>query len=49
MTPLYQSSESGYNIGPYNALQEILTAYPDKYSTISVQTGLPGMSLLYNI
>lgn len=45
----YQSSESGYNIGPYKAIQDILAIFPNNYSIISTQTGLPGMTLLYKI
>jgi len=43
----YQSSESGYNVGPYKAIKEILHNAPDKYNVISTQTGLPGMTILY--
>ncbi len=43
----YQSKESGYNVGPYNAIQDIILKYPSKYKLISLDTGLPGMSLLY--
>ena len=41
----YQSSESGYNIGPFVAVNEVVNT--DKYSIISTQMGLPGMSLVY--
>lgn len=44
----YQSPGSGYNIGPYKAMQDILRIYPDRFSVLSTQTGLPGMTLLYN-
>ncbi len=44
-----QSSESGYNIGPYKAMQDILQTLPGRYSMISTLTGLPGMTFLYKI
>jgi len=43
----YQSKESGYNIGPYKAIQNIMLKYPNKYKINSLDTGLPGMNLLY--
>ncbi len=45
----YQSEPSGYNIGPYKAVVEILAAMPDKYRVLSTTTGLPGMTLLYKL
>jgi len=42
----YQSKESGYNIGPYKAIQDIMLKYSKKYKINSLDTGLPGMSLL---
>lgn len=42
-----QSSESGYNIGPYLAINEVLETMPSQYSSLSMATGLPGMTLLY--
>lgn len=42
-----QSSESGYNIGPHLAINEVLDTMPDQYSSLSMATGLPGMTLLY--
>jgi hypothetical protein len=42
----YQSSESEYNIGPYEAVQEICNS-DNKYKKIELNTGLPGMTLLY--
>lgn len=44
----YQSFESGYNVGPHKAIKDVLLKVPDKYTAISTQTGLPGMTLLYN-
>lgn len=43
----YQSEDSGYNIGPFRAINDVLAANPDKYKVLSTNTGLPGMTLLY--
>lgn len=43
----YQSTDSGYNIGPFEAIQDFLENNPDKYKKISTDIGLPGMTLLY--
>jgi cephalosporin hydroxylase len=43
----YQTSESGYNVGPFLAIQEFLNTFPNKYKRIDSQLGLPGMTLLY--
>ncbi len=43
----YQSENSGYNIGPYKAVKEILENTKVKYKIISTNMGLPGMSLVY--
>lgn len=44
----YQSSESGYNVGPYQAIAEKLgKSKGSEFKIISTQTGLPGMTLLY--
>lgn len=45
----YQSEQSGYNIGPYKAVTEMLAAMPGKYRVMSMTTGLPGMTLLYKL
>lgn len=45
----YQSEQSGYNIGPYKAVAEMLAAMPGKYRVMSTTTGLPGMTLLYKL
>lgn len=42
-----QSAASGYNTGPYRAIQELLTSRSGSYQTISTTTGLPGMTLVY--
>lgn len=43
----YQSEESKYNIGPFNAVKDVLASHSDKYEVISTNMGLPGMSLVY--
>jgi cephalosporin hydroxylase len=43
----YQSSESGYNVGPHKAVEHALKSIPNRYSRISTAAGLPGMTLLY--
>jgi len=43
----FQSKESGYNIGPFQAIQDVLAAKKEKYKIISTQMGLPGMTLVY--
>lgn len=43
----YQSAGSGYNIGPYRAIQDVLSLLPDQYKVISTHEGLPGMTFLY--
>jgi hypothetical protein len=41
----YQSPDSGYNIGPFKAVQEIVAS--GKFTVLETKTGLPGMTLLY--
>lgn len=43
----YQSEDSGYNIGPYKAIEDVLGAEKNNYIVVSTQTGLPGMTLVY--
>ena len=43
----YQSSGSGYNIGPFEAVRDFLDKNPNYYKKISTDLGLPGMTLLY--
>lgn len=43
----YQSQQSGYNTGPYRAICESFRTRPTKYSMLSTNLGLPGMTLLY--
>lgn len=42
----YQSEKSKYNIGPFQAVNN-LNSSSKNYKIISTQTGLPGMTLLY--
>jgi cephalosporin hydroxylase len=43
----YQSPESGYNIGPYLAIERVLKEYPSRFKRVDSGLGLPGMTLLY--
>ena len=43
----YQSTESGYNVGPNEAINAVLSLTNHQYKKISTNTGLPGMTLLY--
>lgn len=43
----YQSHDSGYNIGPYKAIEDVLNNSSKKYTKISTNLGLPGMTLIY--
>jgi cephalosporin hydroxylase len=47
----YQSPESGYYTGPYQAVVDTLSNIniSDKYSVISTNMCLPGMTLLYKL
>jgi len=45
----FQSPGSGYNIGPYQAIAEAMAAASGRYRTLSTNTGLPGMTLLYQL
>ncbi|HLZ33040.1 MAG TPA: hypothetical protein VKP13_03415, partial [Nitrospira sp.] len=45
----FQSQESGYNVGPYQAISEIMATAPQQYRLLSTQMGLPGMTLLYQL
>lgn len=45
----YQSSKSGYNIGPFKAINVVLKLLPNSYKVFSTKTGLPGMTLLYKL
>ncbi len=43
----FQSEDSGYNVGPYRAVEKTLEGSPNGYVSIVANTGLPGMTLLY--
>jgi cephalosporin hydroxylase len=43
----YQSSESRYNVGPYEAINAVLAGTTHSYRSLTTNTGLPGMTLLY--
>jgi cephalosporin hydroxylase len=43
----FQSSDSGYNVGPNKALKEIIGVDNYNYNIISTNTGLPGMTLIF--
>lgn len=45
----FQSETSGYNVGPHQAITEILLEIPARFKVMSTTTGLPGMTLLYQI
>ena len=44
-----QSAESGYNVGPYQAVVEAVAGASGRYRVLSTNTGLPGMTLLYQL
>lgn len=43
----YQSADSGYNVGPHQAIEAALAAHPDRYLSVRSGLGLPGLTLLY--
>lgn len=45
----FQSSQSGYNVGPYQAIVDVLSRTSRRYQIIASGTGLPGMTLLYQL
>jgi cephalosporin hydroxylase len=45
----FQSRQSGYNVGPYQAIADALASAPRRYRPLSSNTGLPGMTLLYQL
>jgi cephalosporin hydroxylase len=44
----YQSAESGYNIGPWKAIEDVLKTTPHGFRILTQNMGLPGMTLLWN-
>lgn len=46
----YQTKESGYNIGPHKAIEDMLLQFSQiKFKRIDTLTGLPGMTFLYTV
>jgi predicted O-methyltransferase YrrM len=43
----YQPEESGYNIGPYQAIVDVVGTESGTYRVLSQNIGLPGMTLLW--
>lgn len=45
----FQSPDSGYNVGPHRAVQEVLAAQMEsqRLRMMETKTGLPGMTLVY--
>jgi hypothetical protein len=43
----YQSSESGYNVGPHRAIEDLMALMPRRFRRLNSGLGLPGMTLLY--
>lgn len=43
----YQSAGSGYNIGPFKAVEDVLEGKRAAYKVIATNTGLPGMALVF--
>lgn len=45
----YQSDESGYNIGPFEAVRDVLSEQDESrhLRSLSTNTGLPGMTVVY--
>ncbi len=44
----YQTEEAGYNIGPYNAIIDVLSEIPNTFKKIEQNIGLPGITFLYS-
>jgi cephalosporin hydroxylase len=42
-----QSAESGYNVGPYAAIRDVLQQCPDVFKVYAQNLSLPGMTLLW--
>jgi hypothetical protein len=43
----YQSEKSGYNVGPYRAIERVLREHAGRFKRVDSGLGLPGMTLLY--
>jgi cephalosporin hydroxylase len=44
----FQSADSGYNIGPRQAIEECLRDHPGRFRTVHTGFSLPGMTLMYS-
>jgi len=42
----FQSAESGYNVGPARAIEDVVARFPARFMVIKSGLGLPGMTLL---
>ena len=42
----FQSVDSGYNVGPARAIDEIVKKFPERFRVLKSGLGLPGMTLL---
>jgi hypothetical protein len=42
----FQSAESGYNVGPARAIEDVVARYPLRFTVVKSGLGLPGMTLL---
>jgi cephalosporin hydroxylase len=45
----YQSPESGYNVGPYQAIEQVMADRPGRYRMQHSGLGLPGLTFLYPV
>jgi hypothetical protein len=45
----FQSQESGYNVGPAEAIRQTLLQHPSRFKVIRSGPGLPGMTLLASV
>ena len=43
----FQSPNSNYNVGPFNAINDVLKQQSKPYKKIATNMGLPGMTLIY--
>jgi hypothetical protein len=43
----FQSAGSGYNVGPHQAVQEVVARFPSRWEVLHSGLGLPGMTLLF--
>jgi cephalosporin hydroxylase len=42
----YQSAQSGYNVGPARAIEDVVARFPSRFAVTKSGLGLPGMTLL---